>query len=86
MIERLERRVHAVTRTAVDEGEEIQVVRYTEGQMYEAHWDYFDPNNYQQQPEVVEDMNLMTRNRLATVFWYLNSIPQESGGATFFPR
>ena len=37
---------------------------------YEAHLDYFDPDDFQEQPDVIEDMDLYRRNRLATVFWY----------------
>jgi hypothetical protein len=29
-----------------DEGEHIQVVKYTSAQMYEAHYDYFNPRDY----------------------------------------
>ena len=61
-------------------------MRYTADQMYEAHWDYFNPAQYQQQPEVIEHMDLTKRNRMATLFWYLNSVPEGSGGQTFFPR
>jgi hypothetical protein len=56
-------------------GEQIQVVRYEPGQMYEAHWDYFNPAQYQRQPEVIERMDLTARNRMATLFWYLNDLP-----------
>lgn len=108
----LEERVHRLTRTWYDEGEHIQVVRYlSEGQqMYEAHWDYFNPDQYRTQPMVIERMDLERRwvartgvsrarawphcerarvrgrNRIATLFWYINSIPEGGGGETFFPR
>jgi prolyl 4-hydroxylase len=63
-------------------------VRYeAEGQqMYEAHWDYFNPNQYRTQPDVVERMDLKRRNRMATLFWYINTLPAGTGGETFFPR
>ena len=59
----LEERVHRLTRTWYDEGEHIQVVRYlSEGQqMYEAHWDYFNPDQYRTQPMVIERMDLERR-------------------------
>ena len=85
-ITELERRVHALTRTWYNEGEHIQVVKYTKHQMYEAHWDYFNPEQYTNQPDVIERMDLWKRNRLATVFWYLNTLPDGAGGETFFPR
>jgi hypothetical protein len=31
-------------------------------------------------------MDLWNRNRLATVFWYLNTMPPGAGGETWFPR
>ena len=43
---------------------------------YEAHLDYFDPDDYQEQPDVIEDMDLSRRNRLATVFWYIRYVHQ----------
>ena len=54
--------------------------------MYEAHWDYFNPSQYAQQPQVIEHMDLNQRNRMATLFWYLNDVPDGGGGHTFFPR
>ena len=84
----LEERVHRLTRTWYDEGEHIQVVRYESAgqQMYEAHWDYFNPNQYRTQPDVIERMDLRRRNRMATLFWYINTLPEGTGGETFFPR
>ena len=74
-IVQLEERVHRLTRTWYDEGEHIQVVRYESAgqQMYEAHWDYFNPNQYRTQPDVVERMDMRRRNRMATLFWYINT-------------
>lgn len=87
-IVQLEERVHRLTRTWYDEGEHIQVVRYESAgqQMYEAHWDYFNPNQYRTQPDVVERMDLRRRNRMATLFWYINTLEPGAGGETFFPR
>ena len=64
------------------------MVRYESAgqQMYEAHWDYFNPNQYRTQPDVVERMDLRRRNRMATLFWYINTLPEGAGGETFFPR
>jgi hypothetical protein len=39
------------------------VVKYTKQQMYESHWDYFDPRQYQQQPHVIEQMDLYRLRR-----------------------
>lgn len=43
VIDRIERRIAEVTRSPVENGEGIQVLRYEEGQHYLPHYDYFDP-------------------------------------------
>jgi|TARA_B100000524_G_scaffold311116_1_gene187586 prolyl 4-hydroxylase len=60
------------------------VVRYVEGQKYGAHRDFFNPNDYHRQPSQLRMVDYGARNRLATVFWYMQSV--EEGGETFFPR
>lgn len=82
--ERLETRAHNLTRLPRDLGEQIQVVRYEPGQKYEAHRDFFNPNDYVGQPAVLRSVDYGARNRLATVFWYLSSVA--AGGETYFPR
>jgi len=80
----LEHRAHNLTRLPYENGENIQVVRYEEGQKYGAHRDFFSANDYQQQPDMLTNVEYGARNRLATLFWYLRSV--EKGGETFFPR
>jgi len=83
-IRELEERAHNLTRLPYDLGENIQVVRYEEGQKYGAHRDFFNPNDYHRQPSMLRSVEYGGRNRLATVFWYLETVHE--GGETFFPR
>ena len=83
-IRALEERAHNLTRLPYDLGENIQVVRYEVGQKYGAHRDFFNPNDYHRQPHMLRSVEYGARNRLATVFWYLESVAE--GGETYFPR
>ena len=83
-IRALEERAHNLTRLPYDLGENIQVVRYEVGQKYGAHRDFFNPNDYHKQPAMLRSVEYGARNRLATVFWYLETVT--AGGETFFPR
>jgi prolyl 4-hydroxylase len=57
--------------------EPLQVVVYEKGQKYIPHHDFFDPNT----PDVK-----VRGNRSKTILVYLNDVPEEAGGATFFPK
>jgi prolyl 4-hydroxylase len=83
-IRALEERAHNLTRLPYALGENIQVVRYKVGQKYGAHRDFFNPNDYHRQPQMLSSVEYGGRNRLATVFWYLETVAE--GGETFFPR
>jgi len=61
--------------------EHMQVVNYQPSQNYEAHRDYFPRELYPSWGELQED-----KNRMATVFFYLNDLKEDQGGETFFPR
>eukprot|EP00041_Stephanoeca_diplocostata_P021802 m.515012 g.515012 ORF g.515012 m.515012 type:complete len:340 (-) comp21917_c0_seq3:490-1509(-) len=80
----MEHRAHNLTRLPYELGESLQVVKYDEGQKYEAHRDFFHPNEYQENPGALQMVGCGARNRLATVFWYLNTVT--AGGETYFPR
>lgn len=54
-------------------------------QRYEAHRDFFNPNDYLNQPGVLGSVDYGARNRLATVFWYMTTV-EGGGGETYFPR
>lgn len=84
LLQRLDRRVSALTRQDVQNQEWVQVLRYEIGERYAAHHDSFDIRMY----KANEDVKRMTEdglfNRLATVFIYLTDV--EEGGETYFPR
>lgn len=75
VITRIEKRVAQVTMLPVDNQEGLQVLRYQDGQKYEAHYDYFH-DQLNQSPE-------HGGQRVVTVLMYL-STPEE-GGETVFP-
>lgn len=74
----IEARIAALVNWPVENGEGIQVLRYSPGAEYKPHYDYFDPS----QPGTV---NIVKRGgqRVGTVVMYLNT--PEQGGATVFP-
>ncbi|KAF6253134.1 hypothetical protein COO60DRAFT_1643423 [Scenedesmus sp. NREL 46B-D3] len=70
----VEARIAEWTRLPADHGEPIQVLRYQNGQKYDAHWDWFDD------PTHPADSG---ENRAATVLMYLGDV--EEGGETTLP-
>ena len=46
--------------------------------------DFFDPELYKGQPEMMRSIENGKKNRLATLLWYMNDV--EEGGETHFPR
>lgn len=75
---RLESRIAALLGWPVENGEGLQVLRYSAGAEYKPHYDYFDPA----QPGTPL---LLSRGgqRVASVVCYLNT--PEQGGGTIFP-
>ena len=71
-IQRLTRRIHHVTGTHFDNGEDIQIVRYEPGQFYRVHHDQNTAVWAPQGPRVL------------TFFMYLNEV--DGGGETAFPQ
>ena len=58
---------------------------------YSAHHDFFDPAAYATNREMLESVEHGAKNRLATVFFYLNNVTDgadvaSGGGQTNFPR
>ena len=84
LIEEIDYRVAFMTKTSVRNQELVQVLRYEKGQKYDHHTDYFDPRMYQNDPQVLNNIQNGEQNRLATVLWYLSTITD--GGQTVFPR
>lgn len=78
LLERINRRIAAVTRWPLANGEPLQILHYGVGAEYQPHYDYFS----------LEDAgtpSLLTHGgqRVATLIIYLNT--PEAGGATIFP-
>ena len=71
-IQRVARRIHHLTGTHFDNGEDIQIVRYEPGQFYRQHHDQNTAVWAPQGPRVL------------TFFMYLNN--PEGGGETWFPQ
>eukprot|EP00197_Chlamydomonas_leiostraca_P012157 CAMPEP_0202866880 /NCGR_PEP_ID=MMETSP1391-20130828/8409_1 /ASSEMBLY_ACC=CAM_ASM_000867 /TAXON_ID=1034604 /ORGANISM="Chlamydomonas leiostraca, Strain SAG 11-49" /LENGTH=388 /DNA_ID=CAMNT_0049546867 /DNA_START=81 /DNA_END=1247 /DNA_ORIENTATION=- len=72
IIERIEKRISLVTHVPVSHQEAIQVLRYTKGQTYRAHYD-----------SGAEKGGHGPQFRLATFLMYLSDV--EEGGETAFP-
>ena len=78
VIERIEKRLAALTQWPIENGEGLQILRYLPGAEYKPHFDYFDPA----QPGTAAVLR-RGGQRLATLVIYLNA--PERGGATIFP-
>lgn len=79
----LERRTASLTRIPKDHQEDMQVLKYSKGQKYDAHMDYFDTKLYRNDLSIQSLTQKGKRNRFATVFWYLSDVTK--GGETIFP-
>ena len=79
LIERIEKKIAEVTNVPVENGEQLQVVRYNEGQHYKVHWDYFDPA-FPQNKAVLDRGG----QRIITFMVFLTDV--EHGGETHFTR
>ena len=84
IISSIDSRVADLTKTQVNQQEQVQVLRYLEGQFYKQHTDYFDPSLYKGQPDVLDSIEHGESNRYITVLWYLSNV--SSGGYTLFPK
>eukprot|EP00193_Tetraselmis_chui_P006702 CAMPEP_0177754512 /NCGR_PEP_ID=MMETSP0491_2-20121128/2050_1 /TAXON_ID=63592 /ORGANISM="Tetraselmis chuii, Strain PLY429" /LENGTH=352 /DNA_ID=CAMNT_0019269903 /DNA_START=203 /DNA_END=1261 /DNA_ORIENTATION=- len=74
IISAVEQRIAEWTLLPVEHGEGLQVLRYNNGQKYDAHWDYF----------FHDEGKANGGNRIATVLMYLEDV--EEGGETTFPN
>eukprot|EP01064_Diplonema_japonicum_P001360 TRINITY_DN1086_c5_g1_i1.p1 TRINITY_DN1086_c5_g1~~TRINITY_DN1086_c5_g1_i1.p1 ORF type:complete len:506 (+),score=63.86 TRINITY_DN1086_c5_g1_i1:29-1519(+) len=86
-VEKLRRRMLAVTGFHTDQTEKLQVLRYKLGQKYNSHLDYYQPHGARNEQEAREMWRLKWNNnwnRAATFFLYLYST--EEGGETTLPR
>ena len=69
----IEKRVASIMNIPVKHAERLQVLKYTPGQEYKAHYDYFSAAS-----------KASKNNRISTLVMYLNDV--EEGGVTFFPE
>ena len=91
LLEKVDRRVMLLTRIPISHAEYIQVLKYEHLEHYSAHHDFFDPAAYASNAEMLASVEHGAKNRLATVFFYLNNVTDDSdlsvgGGQTNFPR
>mmetsp|Transcript_41173 Transcript_41173/g.122947 ORF Transcript_41173/g.122947 Transcript_41173/m.122947 type:complete len:322 (-) Transcript_41173:473-1438(-) len=70
----IERRIAVWTHTPLEHQEDVQVLRYTQGQQYQAHYDSMYDDNAGGGPH----------NRIATFLMYLSNVTE--GGETAFTR
>lgn len=91
ILEMVDRRVMMLTRIPISHAEYIQVLKYNHMEHYSAHHDFFDPAAYATNAEMLASVEHGAKNRLATVFFYLNNVTDnpdvtKGGGQTNFPR
>ena len=73
LIMKIEKRIAAIMNVPVEHGEGIQILNYTPGQEYKAHFDFFNPSS-----------QATKNNRISTMVMYLNDV--KHGGETTFPK
>lgn len=73
IVARVENRISSIMNIPIEHGEGIQVLQYTPGQEYRAHYDFFSSTS-----------KAANNNRISTLVMYLNDV--EQGGETFFPK
>ncbi|MEC5425258.1 2OG-Fe(II) oxygenase [Virgibacillus sp. C22-A2] len=69
----IEKRVSNIMNIPAEHAEGLQILKYTPGQEYKAHFDYFSATS-----------KASKNNRISTLIMYLNEV--EQGGETFFPE
>jgi hypothetical protein len=79
LITEIEQRIAQITGIPVEHGEDLQILRYEEGQEYKPHHDYFDLAK----PPTTQAVETAGQ-RIATFLIYLNT--PEEGGGTYFPE
>ena len=79
VISKIDNIVHSIIGIDIDNYEKLQVVNYTPGQLYNAHWDACDPLKDERCHNDVKNGGL----RFATFIIYLND--DMEGGQTEFP-
>lgn len=80
----LDGRTANLTRVPASHNEPVQVLRYDESNYYHSHMDWAELELYPDQQDMWMSSHFGHQDRLATVFWYLNTV--EHGGETIFPK
>jgi prolyl 4-hydroxylase len=70
---KIEKRISSIMSIPTEHGDGMQILKYTPGQEYKAHYDFFSPTS-----------RASINNRISTMVIYLNDV--EEGGETFFPK
>lgn len=73
IITKIEKRISSIMNIPIEHGDGIQILKYTPGQEYKAHFDFFTSTS-----------KPIKNNRISTIVMYLNDV--EHGGETFFPK
>ncbi|KRF51816.1 2OG-Fe(II) oxygenase [Bacillus sp. Soil745] len=73
ILTKIEKRISTIMNIPAEHGEGIQILKYTPGQEYKAHFDFFTSSSI-----------AAKNNRISTIILYLNDV--EHGGETFFPK
>lgn len=71
-VTRIEKRISQIMNIPIEHGDGLQVLRYTPGQEYKPHYDFF-----------AKTSRASANNRISTLVMYLNDV--EEGGETVFP-
>ncbi|WP_409300738.1 2OG-Fe(II) oxygenase [Peribacillus sp. SCS-155] len=72
-INKIEKRISAIMNIPTDHGDGIQILKYSPGQEYKAHFDFFSTTS-----------RASDNNRISTLVIYLNDV--QEGGETYFPK
>ncbi|OIQ65763.1 2OG-Fe(II) oxygenase superfamily protein [mine drainage metagenome] len=79
LVDTLQKRIELILGHRLESQEPLQIVRYSVGGEYTAHYDYFDP-------DLPGSENILKNGgqRIATCIFYLNTV--KAGGGTVFPK
>eukprot|EP00192_Tetraselmis_astigmatica_P020878 CAMPEP_0117659388 /NCGR_PEP_ID=MMETSP0804-20121206/6407_1 /TAXON_ID=1074897 /ORGANISM="Tetraselmis astigmatica, Strain CCMP880" /LENGTH=266 /DNA_ID=CAMNT_0005466045 /DNA_START=193 /DNA_END=990 /DNA_ORIENTATION=+ len=78
ILDRIETRISSVTHIPSSHGEPMQILKYVNGQKYNAHYDFLE--------DEVNAARNRGGHRVATFLMYLSTVPESGGGETCFPR
>lgn len=78
LVAAIEQRIAALTGIPAENGEGLQLLRYSQGAQSTPHFDYVQPRN-----EANRESIARSGQRIATLIMYLNDV--EAGGETVFP-